>query len=231
MIPFKSKKFWIRLIIVTVSLSLLLTGIIGFMHTPKGRPLWGVIGVECPFDKIPPERLEAARLEAAKLDRGTDSAPERLAMGFSFEHTTLSDIQAWADTHGISCKTKRKNTFTKCTDVPAKALQAEGNDPFETAQFQFSPHTGLLVNMTATHTQMSAEDASVKIKSIETFLRSKLGEPAKVLGQSDPAYLGKQFMRMYHVEYNFKDYKVNITTTNFQERGMMLRQHYMAISD
>ena len=66
---------------------------VGVLHTPVGRPLLAKLGVGCPITKATPEQIDHARTIPAAAYLGKARAPARPALGFTFEGTTLADVE------------------------------------------------------------------------------------------------------------------------------------------
>jgi len=93
------------------------------LHAPFARTVLARIG-GCPVGRASAAEIEAARKSAAAPNRGERDAPARPAAGFALDVTTRADVDAWARSHGVSCREKRERALLACADVPARALDA-----------------------------------------------------------------------------------------------------------
>jgi hypothetical protein len=116
-----------------VGLTLALTGVVGFAHTPAGRPLLKMLGMRglaagtCPLGydhAATPEDREAASHRFASSHAGDTAAASRPAVGFDLDHTTRSDVQAWAYANGVTCAAAKGPYDLACSDVPGALLPA-----------------------------------------------------------------------------------------------------------
>ena len=200
----------------------------GFLHTKAGRPLLAHLGVGCPM-KASPESVEAARLDSARLQRGTEAAASRPALGFALDTMSLSDVKAWADRKNVSCEDKRVG-FLQCTDVPLAALGSTGPN-ITKLDFGFSPTTERLVNITAWRDRLSGDVAAAQMSAVAASMRERLGEPTREAGSRTASYLAAGAMHTAVVSYRFKDYIADVSATNIPGRGLTLREHYMSARD
>lgn len=80
--------------------------LVGLMHTPFARSLFGA---SCPFETVErsPEERDEARREAARLLSGEGSAPTRVAGGFELGVATRDDLSRWgATTDGAATRSE-----------------------------------------------------------------------------------------------------------------------------
>ena len=123
-----------RVLFPTLGLVVLGTALMGFAHTPAGRPLlrWmgmSIKGAGCPLGydvKASPEQKEAARRNFAAIHRGSSPARARPALGFGFEETTREQVRAWADSHGVKCAAPRSGAESRLRAPPRLALSRDG---------------------------------------------------------------------------------------------------------
>src|SRR3954468_20323775 len=116
------------------------------LHTPWARPLLRRMG-GCPVERLSPAQIEAAQGRAFRKLRGASPAPDRPALGFKLEETTLAEVRAWALQQGLSCETARDGAFLSC------------QGPRDDFSFGFRLRDLRLVNVTTLRTGL-AEDAA-----------------------------------------------------------------------
>lgn len=207
-----------------VAMALGSTAIIGAMHMPVFRSVLLRVGA-CPVARVTPEQVEQARNQALHKLRGADPAPARPAFGFAFEKTSLDEVRAWARAHGIACERSRNDSLLKCDAVPAGALRPGADATFDEVAFGFRLADHRLVNLTTLSTSLEPRAARRRFMAQAGVLTTTLGTPAS---QSTPA--GEWDVRApIYVTYRFSDYIAEVSAMVLPERGVVLREHYVAI--
>src|SRR5678816_2230761 len=87
-----------RAVLGTGATLTLLTGLIGFMHTPAGRPMlhWLAGRAGCPVGgHLEPEARDAAILEARQVFKGDAPAASHQALVFTLGETTREASRSW----------------------------------------------------------------------------------------------------------------------------------------
>jgi hypothetical protein len=207
-------------------------GVMGFLHTPAGRPFMKRLGMSCPARKVTPAQAEALRLRGVGALRGTAAAPARPALGLSLDTARAADVAGWAKAHGLGCvaKDRPSATFT-CTSVPAAALSSAAHDGItngivDQIVFAFAPD-GRLVSVDSLRRTLTAPDAARLFARIEDDLAAKLGSDGVRVGDATPAYLGGGAMHTARVQYRFSDYLATVTAMNLSGR-VALREQYQS---
>lgn len=206
--------------------SALFVGVVGFLHTPAGKPLLMRVG-GCPVGNAPPQEVEAGRVAAVKRTRGEAPAPSRPALGFTLDATTLADVHAWAKDHGIRCTEKREGTLLQCVDVPSRALDGEGGPEGVVADvsFGFTPGARVLTGVSTLRYTKGGAEASAILDAKVSRLEGELGA-GRASGARD-ALDGAPF-RTAIVEYRYRDYLADVTGMNLPGRGVAVREHYQS---
>jgi len=204
-------------------------GAIGLLHTPLGRPLLAKMGVGCPLTKATAAQIDHARTIPAAAYLGKGPAPSRPVLGFAFEKTTLAEVEAWADHHGISCeKINGNETLRSCKDVPAAALGEPADFvAAEAVDFEFRASRTLAV-LTVLRRGLSVEEANRMAAGVSGRLRDVLGAPQRVAGENSPAHFAKGPLQAFQEEYEFGDYGATLTETRLGTTGVLLREHYFS---
>jgi hypothetical protein len=203
-------------------------GVMGFLHTPAGRPFMKRLGMSCPARKVTPAQAEALRMRGVGALRGSAAAPARPALGLSLDTARASDVAAWAKAHGLGCAAKDRPSATyTCTSVPASALSsAAGDGVIDQIVFAFAPD-GRLVSVDSLRRTLTAPDAARLFGRIEDDLAAKLGSDGVRVGNPTPAYLEGGAMRTARVQYRFSDYLATVTAMNLSGR-VALREQYQS---
>jgi len=202
---------------------------IGLLHTPLGRPLLAKLGVGCPITKATAAQIDHARTIPAAAYLGKGPAPTRPALGFTFEKTTLAEVEAWAKGHGIACETINGNeTLRSCKDVPATAL-GESADfvAAEAVDFEFRASRTLAV-LTVLRRGLTVEKANTMAAGMSGRLHDALGAPQRVAGENTRAHFAKGPLQAFQEEYAFGDYGATLTETRLGSTGVLLREHYFS---
>jgi hypothetical protein len=203
-------------------------GVMGFLHTPAGRPFMKRLGMSCPARKVSPAQAETLRQRGVGALRGTAAAPARPALGLALDTARAADVAAWAKDHGLGCLARERPsaTFT-CTSVPAAALSsAVGDGIIDQIVFAFAPD-GRLVSVDSLRRALTAPDAARLFGRIEDDLAAKLGGGGVRVGDATPAYLGGGVMHTARVQYRFSDYLATVTAMNLSGR-VALREQYQS---
>ena len=206
--------------------------VMALLHMPFARRILMRVG-GCPMaNGASPQKIEEARMDSVRKTRGTTLSPARPALGFALEGTTISELRAWASSHGITCKEKRESTLIQCVDVPASALgESFGEGTISELSLSLRPSTMRVVNITAVRFGLSAADASSTMASITGRLKQRLGEPTTAEGDPSTQYLAAGDYHTAVVDYRFSDYMATVSVTRIPERGVLLREHYISARD
>lgn len=227
-VPTASRRL-VRGLLKAVALVAFLIAVVGVLHTPLGRPLLAKLGVGCPITKATPEQIDHARTIPAAAYSGKAKAPARPVLGFTFEKTTLADVEAWAQRTGVDCEKLNGNeTLRACANVPAWAL----GEPTELARaeevtFEFRASRTLAV-LTVLRRGLSVQEATTMAAVVSQRLRDVLGAPQKTAGENTPAHFAKGPLQAYQEEYEFGDYGATLTETRLGSTGVLLREHYFS---
>jgi hypothetical protein len=201
------------------------TAIIGVMHMPVFRSVLMRVG-GCPVTRVTPEQVEQAQTRALRTLRGAEPAPDRPALGFSFTATTIDHVRAWARDHHVACEVSRKDSLLKCDAVPASALNPGADGTFDEVAFGFRLADHRLVNVTTLSTGLTAREASARFTATAGRLSGTLGAPPLhrlPAGDWDPH-------APVYVTYRYSNYIAELTGMELPGRGVVLREHYVAIT-
>ena len=223
-------------------------GVVGFAHTPKGRPLLPYLGLQyfgaaagaamCPVGgKDPsPERLEAQRVAAMAPLRGTDLAPSKQAFGFEMDRTQRSDVNAWAAANHIACKSLVSDQALDCSDVHTRSLpMANANDDdrvIDSLFFRFQP-SGSLVGVDAMLTDASGngQRAALHFDATSSDLQRRFGAPTVANHQtasSTEELLAKPFSQRELV-YRYRNLAVDVRLLSMSGGKLLWRAQYRSV--
>jgi hypothetical protein len=202
---------------------------VGLLHTPLLRPF--VMGSGgCPMGgrKLSTVQAEVARKGAIREERGSDRAPQRPALVFALDATSMQDARTWASDHHVHCE-RARDALLHCPHVPSEALGLPPSpDTTADLSLEFDLHDRL-VNVTTFRTHLHADCAARTASEIESSLTGRLGPPAKAGGAFDPERLSRP--AAYSVatrRYRFADYLADVTAMNMPTTGVALREQYMS---
>ena len=229
-----------RALVSMTGLAVAFTAVMGFAHTPSGRPLLKWMGMSMPqaataagcplgYDvKQGPEQKEAARQRFADLHRGTGPAAARPALGFDFEQTTRARLLAWADQHGVKCVTPRSQGDLDCADVPAALFPGTGREAGIRNLWVTFGADDRLVSVIAVSRAVDAAPISATFIAANASLARLAGPATKRDGEGSVAELQQGLLRQASTEYRFQDFYALTRVTNMGD-GFVLTEEYRAL--
>jgi hypothetical protein len=206
----------------------LLTGLIGYAHTPAGRPilLWLAGAAGCPLGgHIDPADRDAAVLSARQIFKGDTPAASLGALGFTLGSSTKEDAQAWASREGIHCVDEQP-TDLRCTDVPAAALGVE------------MPAADLLIAFDAKgrldavdlHTgALSADEAARLIEVRKEAIAKEAGPATSTAGVATGDWLASGPLQQVSASFHYSDRRAELSATNFGGGRVVLRETHQIL--
>jgi hypothetical protein len=209
----------------TAAAAALLTALIGFAHTPYGRPLLNALrgAPGCPVDLSggDPKQVEAQR--KAALRRRVGSTPEltRPAAEFALGQSTRAQVTAAMNMRAERCQSLRDESVFKCTLRANDARWPRGD-----AHFQFDAH-GHLVALDVRHAPVAANEAFGQLSLLGEGLRERVGPVTQQRGARDAKALAQSYLRQSILEFRYKSYVAQLSATNFGEaHGSVVRESY-----
>lgn len=209
------KRTLIKIAAATTAALLGLTALIGFAHTPAGRPLLALLGVVpgCPvLANIDPIKAQEKRQIWVAKKAGAERAPARPALGFELGRAMHAEVTQALAQQGASCATTRKGTALACT---------RGQDDM-VVQFDAAQR---LVAVDVFHRPHSGERAMALLDATEKQLAAKLGDATQQRGERNAAYLEGARFRQVAFEYRYRDYTARVAATNFGKE-LRVREQY-----
>jgi hypothetical protein len=179
---------------------------------PIGRKLLGLMGVQCPLDRVPltAQQVEASRHIGLAALRGQSPAPAHPSLaGLRLNVTTEAQALVWARARGIDCIPQARGMrFLKCHDVSQASLTL-GFDS-----------RGRLVAVDVFRHKLRAREASELMRRLSQALSTRLGRPTETIGELSPRFLdGGREMRTSFVNFQFEDYVALLTATHLPWTG------------
>ena len=221
----------------TLGVAVLGTALMGFAHTPPGRPLlrWmglSMKGAACPLGydvKASAEQKEAARRDFAALNRGEAPARARPSLGFLLEGTTREQVLAWAREQGVTCSPPRTAADLECEQVPAALLPTPGRQvPVNTLWLNFGA-SGTLVSAIALSRSPDASLLGASFAAVNEALTHQAGPASKQDAETSAAWLSGGLLRQTSAEYRFLDFYALVRATNMGD-GFLLTEEYRALA-
>ena len=222
-----SRRGFKALIIGGVAL-VLLTGLIGWMHTKSARPILAALGVHCPVDDVSTAQVDALRTRGLAGMRGSAAAPVRpAATGLALDQTTEADVQAWAKTSGGTCETVVHGyRFLRCRGVDAKALGVAG--PAVSELWLSFGTSGKLIGVDIYRRGLDAAGEVAAWSGATGKLQSQLGKPPVAFGDPSPSALMASTYLTARVQYKYTDYIATVTAANLPDVGLSVREQYLS---
>jgi hypothetical protein len=216
-----------RVAAVAAGLAVGFVGVVGFLHTPYGRPLMRRLGMACPAAKVSPAQVEAVRLRAVASLRGDLPSPARPALGQTLDVSRAAEVMAWSRTHGLGCVERARPVHTiKCTGAADPAARAPRAPPADQIVFAFAPD-GRLVSVDRLRSTLTPVEATRLFGEAADQLLVALG-PGQVIGDASPDYLAGGAMHAARLTYRFSDYLATVTTMNVGGRIVLHEQYESA---
>lgn len=218
--PVRRQRLLVRLAIAVTPIALL-----GFAHTPAGRPLLARLGgasAGCPIGApVTPTQLEAQRAAAMAPLRGLVAAPSRPALGLAIDEATPADLRAWAAARGMECEQGLKESAVRCEgDVAGGAIR----DVY--ARFDERER---LVALDVFRAGTTGPLAAARFDELRSSLERDLGAPSDASGEATAAYLEAEPLRRAAIAYRFRDFAADVSAVNHASSGVVLREQYRSI--
>ncbi len=208
-----------------VSLLTGLLGLIGFAHTPAGKPLlsWLARTAGCPVDLEGGDaaQVEAFRQQQGQRVRGLQLERARPALGFTLGVTTREHVVARLG-GAIDCAWSRQQTVLRCND---QGLRLAGGVPLADLHLQFNVD-GRLVAVDAWHAPLAADQALDRLSQRRAQLDQEVGAFTDSEHPMDANTLAQAPLRRTAVAYRYRNYVARISATNLGARGVRVREQY-----
>ncbi|MEP7122825.1 MAG: hypothetical protein ABJE95_18005 [Byssovorax sp.] len=210
---------------VGISLVALPTALLGFAHTPAGRPLLARLGGSrggCPVGaSVTPAQLEAQRAAAMAPLRGLVVAPSRPALGLSIDKSTPAEVRAWATELGMQCEAGLIQSAVRCEGAVAAGAIRDVYARFDEAE--------RLVALDVFRAGATGALAAARFEERQRLLASDLGPPSDTSGEATAAYLEAGPLRRAAIAYRFRDFAADVSVINQASSGVVLREQYRSI--
>jgi hypothetical protein len=212
---------------VAAGLAVGFVGVMGFLHTPYGRPFMRRLGMTCPATRVLPAQVEAVRLRAVAALRGDLPSPARPALGQNLDVSRAADVTAWTRAHGLGCVEEARPVHAIRCDGPADRVARDPKaPPVDQVVFAFSPD-GRLVSVDRLRSTLTPVEATRLFGEAADQLLAALG-PGQVVGDASPDYLASGSMHIARLAYRFADYLATVTAMNVGGRIVMHEQYESA---
>ena len=205
----------------TLAASALVTGLIGFAHTPAGRPLLAFLpgaSVACPVPaeirNLTPAQRDANHRRAVQVLRGSEAAVSHPGIAIRLG-ATRDELASWASTNGAKCEDQRSGLEVRCTNVPAMSTSAGENDRVRVDALTFGFDVeGHLVSTLAMQSTSSPDAAAQAVRSRANELTQQAGPVTSHIGETTPEYLASGTLRQARAEFKFSDYHASVAAMN-----------------
>jgi hypothetical protein len=220
----------------SAALTCVLIGLIGFAHTPAGRPILRALGrvasgAGCPlgYDKAQgPAERERARASFARGHRGSVEAPLRPALGFALDRSTRAEVTAFMAGAGVACRESTGMADLVCGKVPSRALPSEfRNVERRELWFNFGDQ-GRLIALTAISRDHAAEPISTAFGQVIADVARKSGPAARLSGDASARALASGALQQASAEFRFANYYALTRVTNMG-KDFLLTEEYRSL--
>lgn len=199
--------------------------LLGFAHTPVGRPLLARLGGSpggCPVSaQVTPAQLEAQRAAAMAPLRGLVLAPSRPALGLSIDSSTPAEVRAWAAELGMQCEAGLIQSAVRCEGAVAAGAIRNVYARFDERE--------RLVALDVFRAGAPGPLAAARFDERQRLLASDLGPPADTSGEATAAYLEAAPLARAAIAYRFRDFAADVSAINQASSGVILREQYRSI--
>ncbi|HVY37195.1 MAG TPA: hypothetical protein VHM31_04650 [Polyangia bacterium] len=215
----RRRRWLVRGLTGTGGAALAFVAVMGFLHTPAGRPFMRRLGMTCPARAVTPAAAEALRMRGARELRGPAPAPVRPALGLDLDRARLADVQQWAAARGASCTARaRPSSLLSCRQIPS----------YDEVTFGFAPD-GRLISVSALRTGLPGTEAAERFDVLQRSLSAQLGA-GTLAGQATAGALAGGPLHTARLQYRFSDYLATVTAMNLAG-GIALREQYQSARD
>jgi hypothetical protein len=207
---------------------LVLLAAIGWLHTPAGLRLLVALGVPCPVNSVPVERVVALRQVGVAPLQSLARAPARPApSGLVLDQTTEHAAAAlMAGAHGQCEAQVRGYRFLRCRGLDAAALGLAG--PAVSELWLSFNGAGRLVGIDIYRRGMAPGDVRSTWSDAAGRLRASLGSPTVAFGDAAPEVLAASPIQTARVQYRYADYVATVTASHLPGSGLSVREQYMS---
>ncbi|MFT3837916.1 MAG: hypothetical protein QM723_13075 [Myxococcaceae bacterium] len=230
-------KRYARTAVWTAVVSTLAIGVIGFAHTPMGRPLLRYVPLPgkgmCPVlgHEPDPQALEAQRRATTAALKGAMRAGSLEAMGFALATSSREQALQWAAAHQVKCEHRLHDAALDCSEVPEGALSAFPSG-LDSLFLRFDPG-GKLVAIDA-QARRPVPQAAAVFGQYEHAVEGQLGAPHRKLGDASLLALASGPYQRGAVEYRFSDLAVDLSVTSLPSANGtdgLMRAQFRAIAE
>jgi hypothetical protein len=200
----------------------------GWMHTPSGLRMLAALGVPCPINTVPIERVVALRQHGVASLKALAPAPARPAPGgLVLDRTTEAEAGALlAHAHGHCEAQVRGYHYLRCRGIDAAALALAG-PPVSELWLSFNG-AGRLIGIDIYRRGMQDDDVRATWADAAGRLQSALGKPSVAFGDPSPQVLAAMPIQTARVQYRYADYVATVTASHLPQSGLSVREQYMS---
>jgi hypothetical protein len=226
--PRLARRRLVRAVATLAGLAGAFVGVMGFLHTPYGRPLMRRLGMSCPATKVSPAGAEGVRLRAVASLRTAVPSRARPALGQALDVSRPIDVNAWTRAQGLACvEEARPSHAIRCAGLAGHPAADPKAPPADQIVFSFAPD-GRLVGVDRLRSTLTAAEASRLFSRAAGELTATLGPGGQMIGDATPAYLAGGSMHTARLQYRYSDYLATITAMNISGRVVMHEQYESA---
>lgn len=214
------KKIAIYSLVSVLSLMVLLTGLIGFSHTPLGKPylgssvqklyrLFGNAGASCPLGydlALSIDQREQKRAQMAASVKQMPAAAPTSLFEMQMGITTRSEVEAWAKSRGGECKSLKSPYEIECT---GSFMGSETS----TLWLEFDRANRLVTSRGVTKYK-EVFLASQLYELLQLDLKMQAKDNVKTVGESSPEKIKAGLLNQAAVVAQFNNLRATLRITN-----------------
>ena len=213
--------------------ALFLVGLIGFAHTPAGRPMLSTVGrlfrgKACPlgYDRAAtPEARESQRAQFAALHRGPARAVGKPALGFDLDHASRTTVASSLKARGVDCRAASAVADLVCENVSGQALPEEFRvNATRDMWFNFG-RNDKLISVVAVSRATTAPQASAAFRDVCHTIGRRAGPTTHTSGYADAQWLNAGSLHQATNEFAFTDYFASARATNMGKDFLLIEEY------
>ncbi|MBX7078759.1 MAG: hypothetical protein K1X88_06180 [Nannocystaceae bacterium] len=223
-------KPWLRVLGVLALGSAAFVAVVGFAHTPAGRPLLRYLpgmGSSCPHAAaatMTADDRDRVRVQTLAQYRGEAPAASRDAAGFQLGSASRDEVERWALAHALACTAA--GSSLRCDAVPAGALPP--GHVADTIHFGFDARDRV-VSVDLSSRLPDAAIAAQWVERSDARLRAQLGEPTAQRGEATAAFMARAPLAQVASEFRRTELRAKVSVTNLGHGRFAARETYQQL--
>jgi hypothetical protein len=224
------RRKWLRALGVLALGSAAFVAVVGFAHTPAGRPLLRYLpgmGTSCPHAAaatMTADDRDRVRERTLAQYRGDSPAASRDAAGCQLGLASRADVERWAAAHAVSCTAA--GSGVRCDAVPAGALPP--GHVADAISFGFDARD-TVVSVDLSSRLADAAIAAQWAERTDARLRAQLGEPTVSRGEATAVFMARAPLAQVASEFRRTELRAKVSVTNLGHGRFAARETYQQL--